>query len=66
MNEAETLVKKITEGIQEKKGKNIVIADLTAINDTICSYFITFEHLDLVPAGDKPSSGGGEEKPGEL
>ena len=28
MNEAETLVKKITEGIQEKKGKNIVIADL--------------------------------------
>ena len=26
MNEAETLVKKITEGIQEKKGKNIVIA----------------------------------------
>ena len=24
MNEAETLVKKITEGIQEKKGKNIV------------------------------------------
>ena len=39
MNEAETLVKKITEGIQEKKGKNIVIADLT-INDTICSYFV--------------------------
>ena len=29
MNEAETLVKKITEGIQEKKGKNIVIADPT-------------------------------------
>ena len=27
---------------------------------------VTFEHLDLVPAGDKPSSGGGEEKPGDL
>lgn len=27
---------------------------------------VTFEHLDLVPAGDKPSSEGGEEKPGEL
>ena len=40
MNEADTLVKKITEGIQEKKGKNIVIADLTAIDDTICSYFV--------------------------
>ena len=31
MNEEETLVKKITEGIQEKKGKNIIIADLTNI-----------------------------------
>ena len=40
MNEAETLIKKITEGIQEKKGKNIVIADLTAIDDTICNYFL--------------------------
>ena len=40
MNEAKNLVKKITEGIQEKKGKNIVIADLTAIDDTICNYFV--------------------------
>ena len=40
MNEEETLVKKITEGIQEKKGKNIVIRPITAINDTICSYFV--------------------------
>ena len=47
MNEAETLVKKITEGIQEKKGKNIVIADLTAIDDTICSYFQVKLQLSL-------------------
>lgn len=40
MNEAKTLVKKITEGIQEKKGKNIVVADLSAINDTICNYLV--------------------------
>ena len=40
VNEAETLVKKITERIQEMKGKNIVIAGLTAINNTICSYFV--------------------------
>ena len=40
MNEAETLVKKITEGIQDKKGKKIVIADLTKIDDTICNYFV--------------------------
>ena len=40
MNEAKYLVKKITEGIQEKKGKNIVIADLSSIDDTICNYFV--------------------------
>ena len=40
MNETKVLIEKITEGIQEKKGKNIVIADLTKIGDTICKYFI--------------------------
>lgn len=40
MDDTKTLIKKITEGIQEKKGKNIVIADLTHIEDTICQYFI--------------------------
>lgn len=40
MNETKVLIKKITEGIQEKKGKNIVIADLTDIGDTICKYFV--------------------------
>ena len=29
-----------TEGIQDKKGKNLVIADLTKIEDTICNYFV--------------------------
>lgn len=40
MNETATLIEKITEGIQEKKGKQIVIANLTEIEDTICKYFI--------------------------
>lgn len=40
MNEAKQLIQQITEGIQEKKGKNIVVADLTQIGDTICNYFI--------------------------
>ena len=40
MSETKNLVQKITEGIQEKKGKNIVIADLTSIEDTICKYFV--------------------------
>lgn len=40
MNETNTLIEKITEGIQEKKGKKIIIADLTGIEDTICKYFV--------------------------
>lgn len=40
MSEAKILIEKITAGIQEKKGKNIVVADLTGIGDTICKYFV--------------------------
>ena len=36
MNEAKKLIQQITEGIQDKKGKKIVIADLTQI----CNYFV--------------------------
>lgn len=43
MNEAKNLVQKITEGIQEKKGKNIVVADLSAIDEAICNYFVICE-----------------------
>lgn len=48
MNDSKHLVTKITEGIQEKKGKKIVIADLTDIDDTICNYFVICQ-------GDSPS-----------
>lgn len=40
MSETEQLVKVITEGIQEKKGKQIVVVDLTEIEGTICKYFV--------------------------
>ena len=40
MSETKALIEAITEGIQDKKGKRIVIADLTEIDDTICNYFI--------------------------
>lgn len=40
MDTTNLLIKKVTEGIQEKKGRDIVIADLTGIEDTICNYFI--------------------------
>ena len=42
MNDTKVLIEKIKEGITEKKGKNIVIADLTKIEDTICKYFVIF------------------------
>ena len=48
MNDSKFLVEKIAEGIQEKKGKKIVIADLTGIDDTICKYFVICQ-------GDSPS-----------
>ena len=40
MNQTNNLVEKIKEGIQEKKGQKIVVADLTDIEDTICNYFV--------------------------
>lgn len=40
MNEAKKLIQEIIKGIQEKKGKKIVVADLTQIDDTICNYFV--------------------------
>ena len=39
MNETTTLIEKIIEGIQEKKGKQIVVADLNEIEDTICKFY---------------------------
>lgn len=40
MNETKKLVEQIVEGIQNKKGQRIVIADLTKIGDTICKFFV--------------------------
>ena len=40
MEETKNLVESITKGIQEKKGSNIVIADLKNIEGVICRYFV--------------------------
>ena len=40
MNAEKKLVETIVEGIQEKKGHGIVIADLSKIDGTICKYFV--------------------------
>ncbi len=34
------LVESITKGIQEKKGENIIIADLSGIEGTVADYFV--------------------------
>lgn len=43
MKENEQIVTKIVEGIQELKGKGIVVVDLTKLNDAPCSYFVICE-----------------------
>ena len=40
MEKTQQLVETITSGIQEKKGSNIVIADLDGIDGTICRFFV--------------------------
>lgn len=39
-NKKESIVKCIIEGIQDRKGEKITIADLSGIEDTICRYFV--------------------------
>ena len=43
MNETKLLIEKITEGIQEKKGKKIITADISAIDSASAEYFIICE-----------------------
>lgn len=40
MTKTAKLVSKIIEGIQEKKGTEIVVADLTEIGETICDFLV--------------------------
>lgn len=40
MEQTSRLVETITKGIQEKKGADIVVADLQGIDGTICNYFV--------------------------
>lgn len=40
MSKRKELIESIVEGIQEKKGRDIVVADLTEIYDAICKYMV--------------------------
>ena len=43
MDQTNELVKTIVEGLQDKKGKNIVTVDLTQIPGAICQYMVICE-----------------------
>ncbi len=43
LNMKHKLVDSIITGIQEKKGRGIVVCDLTKIEDTICQFFVVCE-----------------------
>lgn len=40
---AETLAAAVTEGIREKKGREIVVMDLRPLNSSVCDFFIVCE-----------------------
>ncbi len=40
MEQTQQLVETIKKGIQEKKGSNIVVADMNGIDGAICRYFV--------------------------
>ncbi len=40
MNESQDLIHLIVEGIQNKKGRKITIADMSVIDGAICNYFV--------------------------
>lgn len=43
MTENEQIVAKIVEGIQERKGKEIAVVNLTRLKESPCSYFVICE-----------------------
>jgi len=43
MNENEQIVNKIVQGIQERKGKEVVIVNLNKLREAPCSYFVICE-----------------------
>jgi len=51
MIETEQIVEKIVEGIQERKGKKIVIVNMSDLQEAPCSYFVICEGDSRVHVG---------------
>lgn len=43
MDQTKALVKTIVDGLQEKKGRNIVTVDLTQLSSAVCDYMVICE-----------------------
>ena len=56
MKENELIVTKIVEGIQERKGKNIVVVNLNKLQEAPCSYFVICEGDSNVHVNAKATS----------
>ena len=56
MKENEQIVDKIVEGIQERKGKNIIVVNLTKLQESPCSYFVICEGDSSVHVGSIANS----------
>ena len=53
MDNTKELLKNIIEGIQDKKGSNLVVVDLTGIETSICQYFVICQGNSAKSVGDK-------------
>ena len=63
MDQTQVLVQAIVHGLQEKKGKNIVIVDLTPFEGAICQYMVIGEgNFARKEAGEKTLSIDGEQR----
>ena len=38
--DAQDVIKQIIEGIQDKKGKEIVVVDMLKLGNSVCDYFV--------------------------
>mgnify|MGYP003442103449 CR=1 FL=1 len=61
------LLDTIIDGLQDKKGHNIVIVDLSSIEDTICTYFVIAQggSPTQVHRTPPPTTAGARRKPTE-
>ena len=60
---ANELIEQIVEAIQEKKGRNIVVADLKGLGSSVCDYFVICEgNTNTQVSNNQQNSEAGKQK----